>query len=796
MLPARTIPRGATWVLAPLLLASPLSYAADRLVISPANPRHLSHSKLQFTAALDRRDVTRRATWHSSNPAVATVASGGLASLLAPGTATIVAAYGSGRSSTLLTVTFATAPVFTDQPKDTMVDAIIGGGGGVRVRLLDNLGDPLPRQRVSLSLLANPPGKATLSGSLTGRTDATGTTRFPDLSIDWLGSGYTLVATARPSSGVVSGTSAAFSELRVGSECLGPDSPACQGTCPDADGDGLNDDWELAGGVDINGDGVITDAFHDAMLPGADPDRPDVFLKYDYMVAADHDHKPPDRAWDQMRAMFAAHGIALHVAAPSAGIPERRVTTLDPEAQPNCAGADFVTVQQLRQENFGNLQPAYHYMVFAHDAITPNDASLAAQCPHDALCGGPVPAGSTGVADVFGDDAIISFGWLVDNHQPISIELVTGTMMHELGHNFGLGHGSLADAGNRLQEYCTNDAPNFISVMNYDYELGTIVPAAVPGTVSYRYCTTDADCGPPAITGGRCATPSSCFCTDDLQDFGGNVCYRPDYAEDQLRDLNETALNESVGVGGPSSLEDIVWYFWNGGTLPGPSNGSPIDWNNDGVIADLTGCMGLACPDINADLIHSDQIDTTPDWTQVDGWFVHLDFQFQCTAGYLNDKPAAKGTAPVSRDTESPLSSVTPPEISVEWARQHHRRYPPRPIAISISPGCKADAKPVAAGQPGTLRVAVLGSAQFDVDQVDTSSLRFQGGPAISVSTQDVDSDGAPDLLAIFETSTVTLHPQATTGRLTGWLKNGQAIWGEDVIRVRANLDSERPACR
>ncbi len=380
----------------------------------------------------------------------------------------------------------------------------------------------------------------------------------------------------------------------------------------------------------------------DVLLPGADFTKPDIYLKYDYMVAPTHDHKPPDKAWDQMKAMFAAHGITLHVLAPAAGIPEHQVTTLDPDAQPNCAGDDFITMQQLRKENFGNLQPAYHYMVFAHDSTTPNDASLAMNCPKDALCGSLPAAGAAGIADLLGDDAIISFGLKVDTGQPIGIELSSSTMMHELGHNFGLVHGSLADPGNRPQE-CMNNKPNYISVMNYSYQLFYLLPATAPGAISPISCTADADCGPPNISSGRCATANSCFCTDDDPSAGGNVCYRPDYAEDNLLNLNETTLDENVGVGGPSRLEDIVWYYRGSETFSGAGNGSPIDWNGDGLISNLTGCLGIDCPDINGNGSHSDQLDTTADWTQVNGQFIHFNFQFQCTPGYQNDQAGPEG---------------------------------------------------------------------------------------------------------------------------------------------------------
>jgi hypothetical protein len=430
-----------------------------------------------------------------------------------------------------------------------------------------------------------------------------------------------------------------------------PDFDLCNasGEWIDSDGDGFSDAAEIQGYLDLNGNGVNDGPDVDLELPGADPQRPDIYLRYDYMVASDHSHQPPAKAWFQMQSMFAAHGIALHVLAPAAGIPEHQVTTLDPNATPDCAGDDFVTTQQLRAENFGNLRPAYHYMVFAHDSTTPNDGSLAAACPHDPLCGVGPTGGASGVADVPGDDAVVSFGLSANNGWPVPIEAWADAMMHELGHNFGLVHGSLADADNLHQ--CMNYKPNYISVMNYSYE-GGLVPAAGPGEITPIPCANDADCGPPALSTGRCSTPSSCFCTDDLGD-GNNVCYRPDYAEDQLLNLNETTLDEHVGVGGPPSLDDIVWYTSCASlqcdgvtTYPGPSNGSPIDWNKDGAIADLTGCVGIECPDINRNLSHNDQLDTTPDWTEENGQFIHLNFAFQCSSGYQNDQPDAATLAP------------------------------------------------------------------------------------------------------------------------------------------------------
>jgi len=67
----------------------------------------------------------------------------------------------------------------------------------------------------------------------------------------------------------------------IGATCGGP-LPACSSGCPDSDGDGLNDAWETAGGVDLNNDSLV-DAVNDLVLAGADPNTPDIYVHYDWM---------------------------------------------------------------------------------------------------------------------------------------------------------------------------------------------------------------------------------------------------------------------------------------------------------------------------------------------------------------------------------------------------------------------------------------------------------------------------------------------------------------------------------
>lgn len=286
-----------------------------------------------------------------------------------------------------------------DQPSSTPVSAVIAPA--VMVQALDANGRGLPGVAVTVSIGTDaadnggalPRAMGILTGTLTQSTDAQGHATFSNLSIDWLGRGYTLVASAAGGRQSLIATSAPFDETRVGDACLGP-APACSSGCADSDGDGLNDAWEIAGGVDLNGDGQI-DAQHDLLLPGADPAKPDVYLKYDYMVASTtpplgtppHSHQPPDAAIQQVVEAFAAHGVTLHIVPQHDAISEVAVTTLDPNPSMACAGANFVTVQSLRQQYFGPRKWAYHYTIFAHNAVLPDTAPDGSQCPADPECG-------------------------------------------------------------------------------------------------------------------------------------------------------------------------------------------------------------------------------------------------------------------------------------------------------------------------------------------------------------------------------------------------------------------------
>ena len=161
-----------------------------------------------------------------------------------------------------------------------------------------------------------------------------------------------------------------------------------------------------------------------------------------------------------------------------------------------------------------------------------------------------VPAGISGTADFpGGGDYLITLG-LWDNTNFVGSDFsVASTTMHEWGHTFGLGHGG---------EALPNCKPNYLSVMNYMFQLGGLVDAG--GVPHLGYSGTD------------------------------------------YLDLVETGLSETYSVPGPFRTSWFApWSTGNAGTpakrfcngLKFPDGtpamvridgtpGSPIDWNADG----------------------------------------------------------------------------------------------------------------------------------------------------------------------------------------------------------------------
>jgi len=188
-----------------------------------------------------------------------------------------------------------------------------------------------------------------------------------------------------------------------------------------------------------------------------DPNVKDIYLEIDYMAG----HKPPPDAIRQVVQAFANQGINLHV------VVDENLGFHTEETDYDEVHADFTQegFKQLKQRYFGTVaersslagnidgladlitakRNAFHYMMIIHK-IENSQAS--------------------GWAEIIGNDIIIAGGVL--SGQVGTTDEMAGTIMHELGHNLGLRH-----SGNTDYPNCE---PNYLSRMNYLYQLGNFVP--------------------------------------------------------------------------------------------------------------------------------------------------------------------------------------------------------------------------------------------------------------------------------------------------------------------------------
>ena len=88
-----------------------------------------------------------------------------------------------------------------------------------------------------------------------------------------------------------------------------------------------------------------------------------------------------------------------------------------------------------------------------------------------------------------------------------------------------------------------------------------------------------------------------------------------------------------------------------------------------------------------------------------------------------------------------------------------------------------------------TLYVAVLGSADFDVTKIDSSSVLFgwtgiEASPVRAPIMRDLNRDGFLDAMYGFQTFDCGFQPGDTEGWLTGFTNSGIMIEGSDSVLV------------
>ncbi|MFF1818760.1 M66 family metalloprotease [Kribbella sp. NPDC058245] len=306
----------------------------------------------------------------------------------------------------------------------------------------------------------------------------------------------------------------------------------------DTDGDSLPDLWET-NGYDANGDGVV-DVNLKAM--GADPNKKDLFVEMDYMDG----RLASVAALDRIVQVFAqapisnpngTTGIKIHLDAGTARGTAYNLGGGNLVAYDNDLNPSATQTNAIKNANFATARKAiFHYMLWADSYDNNCSSGQAFNIPNDTF--------------------IVTVGqrcnWNATDNTNV------GTFIHELGHNLGLKHGG-SDNGNYK--------PNYLSVMNYFFQLGGVPKA--DGSLYWSY----SNVAPPA--------------------------------------LNETSLTESAGLGSSASAYKTSWKCPNGTsrTTSGAASG-PIDWNCDGDATDVTAA------DINDDNVNN-TLTTQNNWANI-----------------------------------------------------------------------------------------------------------------------------------------------------------------------------------
>ena len=369
----------------------------------------------------------------------------------------------------------------------------------------------------------------------------------------------------------------------------------------DTDGDALPDDWERAG-VDYDGDGSI-----DLDLPamGADPQHKDVFIEIDSMEKpplinlggwkiGGHQHKPKAEALALVIDAFrfapvdnpdGTTGINAHIDAGPLAL-------MNPATGEKWGGLSAGgAVPEVK--DLGTKDASGDYDWSAFDAVKSSAFPLARSdvfhyCLFAHRYGGGTSSGIS--RNIPASDFVVADG--AGSGDSLSVVAQAGTLMHEFGHNLGLWHGG---------DDAVNYKPNYLSVMNYSFQF------------------------PGLLKDGR---------------FG-----LIDYSRGRLDDLDETALDETVGLRPQDLAVSFGTVFYDGGSQRKVSSASgSIDWDGNGTLA-----FGVA-KDVNKDSSLA-TLTGHDDWASVrfDGGAV----------GMLGDSPVLEET---TQDIEPPYRELDLPQ--------------------------------------------------------------------------------------------------------------------------------------
>jgi len=215
-----------------------------------------------------------------------------------------------------------------------------------------------------------------------------------------------------------------------------------------------------------------------------DPNIPDVYWELDYLAG----NKPAPQAIMNIVNAFLAQNIRLHIQ-----IDENLgyVTPTTDLSNPFFTDPTARGFTEIKADQFGTQ---LERSLFPDDIQRGDAMTAKRQVFHYTLVVEQITDSfATGWGEILGNDSIAAFGLLQDGTGTVVQQ--QGVLMHEFGHNLGLRHNADDDS--------PNCAPNYLSVMNYLYIFGGIIPG---------------------------------------------VNFPPDYARIDMNPINEGNLNDAIGI--------------------------------------------------------------------------------------------------------------------------------------------------------------------------------------------------------------------------------------------------------
>jgi len=555
----------------------------------------------------------------------------------------------------------------------------------------------------------------------------------------------------------------------------------------DTDGDGLLDSWEMAGFFDV----VVGSTTVRVNLPDAFPNRKDIYLHIDWMQ--DTCHKP---TYDAIKVAYDAfkqapvtnpsgvNGIKLHVDVGPDSPRDYDLYTIGMNYGMNYTGAKWGAASRAGSvahvTTIGTTDSVGRYLwqrpAGTTDALTyfediKNRTGGFAASAREAFYRYVVwghhwdSGGSSGLSrsegGSGGGDFMVTLGSFSPfvtcgtvNHGQGTRNDQAGTLMHELGHSLGLGHGG---------DEPTNRKPNYLSVMNYAFQ-------------------------------------NTGLTKKDATTFVSGVFDYSDSLRAALPLLDEKAgLYEPSGLGTSEAAQNYgtSWTCVFGAIKQAAPASGPLDWDCDGAIdtapvttnininADSKQNSDIACvgpgPDGKLDTVPNTLFPGQDDYRS--GPRIRLSDNRTC-----NSIPAGDDVL-LASEGERPLVGFDDwANIKIKAARigqpgffpgapaqtdpedQDIRAETLRNLTAASIDIMPADATNTIPASGAVVQVAILTTQALDAATVIPGSVQFgpAGARATSSLLQDVNGDGRQDMVLTFAVAQTGLIGGMTEACLTG----------------------------